>query len=85
MDGYWIIRRTRQKSGSGRRPADVDVDIYVHDVDVDVVVDIIVFFVTGIFKKTKWKSLMEFSMMGDVALHSINVFLGRLEISCPEV
>ena len=43
MDGYWIIRRTRQKSGSGRRPADVDVDIYVHDVDADVVVDVIVF------------------------------------------
>ena len=62
MDGYWIIRRTRQKSGSGRRPADVDVDIYVHDVDVDA--DVIVFFVTGIFQKTKWKSLMEFSMKG---------------------
>ena len=60
MDGYWIIRRTRQKSGSGRRPVDVDVDIYVHNVDVDV----IVFFVTGIFQKTKWKCLMEFSMKG---------------------
>ena len=63
MDGYWIIRRTRQKSGSGRRPADVDVDIYVHDVDVDVVVDVIVFLLQE-YSQKKWKSLMEFSMKG---------------------
>ena len=64
MDGYWIIRRTRQKSGSGRRPADLDVDIYVHDVDVDVVVDVIVFLLQEYSKKTKWKYLMDFSMKG---------------------
>ena len=67
MDGYWIIRRTRQKSGSGRRPADLDVDIYVHDVDVDVEVDVdvVVFFCKGKYsQKTKWKYLMDFSMKG---------------------
>ena len=74
MDGYWIIRRTRQKSGSGRRPADVDVDIYVHDVDVDVEVDVdVVFFLLReVFPKNKMETFNGIFHEGEVhAFHTI--------------